>query len=89
MRDSHPGRPLPIDVHTFPVDVSPYGVRGMAGNVRDWTSTTFGDGPEKVIKGGAFDDSIDGCRAASRLPLDPDSRSSSVCFRLVRPFTAG
>jgi serine/threonine-protein kinase len=27
---------LPVVVDSFPVDASPYGVRGMAGNVKDW-----------------------------------------------------
>ncbi|MFT4625446.1 MAG: sulfatase activating formylglycine-generating enzyme, partial [Myxococcota bacterium] len=35
-RGSLEGRPLPRPVDSFPIDVSPYGVRGMAGNVRDW-----------------------------------------------------
>lgn len=34
--DSHVGRPQPPVVDSYPVDESPYGVRGMAGNSRDW-----------------------------------------------------
>jgi serine/threonine-protein kinase len=33
---SHPERKGVMSVHSYPTDVSPYGVRGMAGNVRDW-----------------------------------------------------
>ncbi|WP_438037298.1 SUMF1/EgtB/PvdO family nonheme iron enzyme [Sorangium sp. So ce204] len=33
---SHPERKRVMSVHEYPTDVSPYGVRGMAGNVRDW-----------------------------------------------------
>ncbi|MCB9760708.1 MAG: SUMF1/EgtB/PvdO family nonheme iron enzyme [Alphaproteobacteria bacterium] len=36
MWDSHAARPLPARVTAFPVDESPYGARGLAGNVRDW-----------------------------------------------------
>ena len=36
MRDSHADRPLPAAVDTYPVDRSPYQVRGMAGGIRDW-----------------------------------------------------
>lgn len=37
MRDSHiPGRLTPSVIDSYPVDESPYGVRGMAGNSRDW-----------------------------------------------------
>jgi serine/threonine protein kinase/formylglycine-generating enzyme required for sulfatase activity len=35
-RDSGPGRQIPSGVDSFPVDASPYGVRGLAGNVMDW-----------------------------------------------------
>ena len=84
---SAPLRPSRTSVSAYPTDASPYGARGMAGNIRDWTSTRFGDGVEKVVKGGAYEDSIDGCRCAARLPVDPDARRSSVGFRLVRPFS--
>ncbi|UQA57422.1 SUMF1/EgtB/PvdO family nonheme iron enzyme [Polyangium aurulentum] len=33
---SHSDRKSVMPVHYYPTDVSPYGVRGMAGNVRDW-----------------------------------------------------
>ncbi|MFT4977249.1 MAG: sulfatase activating formylglycine-generating enzyme, partial [Myxococcota bacterium] len=37
MQLSHsPDRRLPADITDYPVDTSPYGVRGMAGNARDW-----------------------------------------------------
>jgi len=40
-RLSHAGHPLPADVDSFPVDESIYGVRGLAGNVRDWCLDPF------------------------------------------------
>ena len=47
MRDSHPQKPSMASVGEFPVDESPYGVRGMAGNVRDWCADPFRPlGPE-------------------------------------------
>ncbi|MCA9542677.1 MAG: SUMF1/EgtB/PvdO family nonheme iron enzyme, partial [Myxococcales bacterium] len=36
MLESHPQRPMIASVDAFEHDESPYGVRGMAGNVRDW-----------------------------------------------------
>jgi formylglycine-generating enzyme required for sulfatase activity len=36
MSGSHPERKGVTPVQEYPTDVSPYGVRGMAGNVRDW-----------------------------------------------------
>jgi len=47
-------------VDEFPTDVSVYGVRGMAGNMRDWTSTEHvggsGEGARigRVVRGGAW-----------------------------------
>ncbi|MCK6528378.1 bifunctional serine/threonine-protein kinase/formylglycine-generating enzyme family protein [Myxococcota bacterium] len=40
-RDSHAGRPLLAPVSSFPVDESPYGVRGCAGNSRDWCADAW------------------------------------------------
>lgn len=43
---SHPDRKNVMPVHSYPTDVSPYGVRGMAGNVRDWCLDAWHiDGP--------------------------------------------
>ncbi|MEL6343395.1 MAG: SUMF1/EgtB/PvdO family nonheme iron enzyme [Myxococcota bacterium] len=44
MQDSHaPGRRLPSSVSAYPLDESPYGVRGMAGNARDWCLDPFSE----------------------------------------------
>ncbi len=54
------GRPLPAVVSATPEDVSPYGMRGAAGNVRDWMLEPFSlpDGPanpdERGLRGGCF-----------------------------------
>ncbi len=36
MVSSRPGPASPAPVDAYPIDESPYGVRGLAGNVRDW-----------------------------------------------------
>ncbi len=36
IRDSHAGERAPAPIGAFPVDESVYGVRGLAGNTRDW-----------------------------------------------------
>ena len=41
MRESHAQRPLPAKVDAFPADLSPYGVRGLGGNVRDLCGDVF------------------------------------------------
>ncbi len=48
MKESHAGRPLWADVDSFPEDESPYGVRGMAGNVEDWCADVYERGGPAV-----------------------------------------
>jgi serine/threonine-protein kinase len=36
VRDSQLGRFLPARIQDHPLDISPYGVKGLAGNIRDW-----------------------------------------------------
>ena len=43
MRRSHVGHALPADVTAYPADVSPYGVRGLAGNVVDRCGDPWSD----------------------------------------------
>ncbi|MCB9662957.1 MAG: SUMF1/EgtB/PvdO family nonheme iron enzyme [Alphaproteobacteria bacterium] len=46
---SRPGRPMPAAVGDFPVDASPYGVRGTVGNVCDWCADVYRpEGPRLV-----------------------------------------
>ena len=56
MRDSRPLGPGPVSIDDFPTDCSVYGVRGLAGNVRDWTSTCVGDtlGTDAMLKDIAY-----------------------------------
>ncbi len=44
MRDSHQGPRLLVGVDRFPLDESPYGVRGLAGNSRTWCLDLEKDG---------------------------------------------
>ncbi len=43
MRESRPFTNQPEPVGTFPTDESPYGVRDMAGCIREWVGDVFGD----------------------------------------------
>ena len=46
MLGSHAGVPDAVPVTAHPTDASPYGVRGMAGNVRDWCGDVWrAEGP--------------------------------------------
>jgi eukaryotic-like serine/threonine-protein kinase len=43
MRESRPFMQQPEPVGSFPVDVSPYGARDMAGGMREWVGDIFGE----------------------------------------------
>jgi len=43
--------PLPAVVDSYPIDVSPYGVRGMGGNVRDWCADFWNRRGPALING--------------------------------------
>ncbi len=65
-------------------DTSPYGVRDMAGNVREWTSTLSpGSSSMAVIKGGAWVDLSINARAAHREYAPKGGLSHIVGFRCV------
>lgn len=53
MRHSHVGvgRALKASVDGCPVDESPYGVRGMGGNVRDWCRDAFQPEGPRIVDG--------------------------------------
>ena len=42
---------LPEPVDSYPVDISPYGVRGIAGNAQDWCLDPFVEGGAVVVDG--------------------------------------
>ena len=89
MRDSRPGTPMAEPIATFEWDVSPYGVRDMAGGIADWCipdprRTAPREPREVVSRGGAWCDwSID-CRLASRRRYLATEHSARVGVRLAR-----
>jgi serine/threonine-protein kinase len=61
MADSHAGRRLPSVVESYPVDESPYGVRGMAGNMEDWCADAWRDeGPQTDGRCVVREEALDG-----------------------------
>jgi serine/threonine-protein kinase len=87
--DSHAGRPpRPAPIDAYPQDESPYGVRGMGGNVRDWVVDDRAPrtGPVvalyRFVKGGHFLGAPHLARCALRhhLPLPWEDGTG---FRLV------
>jgi eukaryotic-like serine/threonine-protein kinase len=89
MRDSRPGSPLAEAIGTFEWDVSPYGVRDLAGGVADWCipdprRTAPREPREVVSRGGAWCDWAIDCRLASRRRYLASEHSARVGVRLAR-----
>ncbi|MCK6530632.1 bifunctional serine/threonine-protein kinase/formylglycine-generating enzyme family protein [Myxococcota bacterium] len=99
VRESHRDRPQPAVVDSFPADDSPYGVRGLAGNMRDWCADVFRpEGPApppgkvptpdpdapRVYRGGSWSFVARSARAADRSGSLPGDRWANVGFRLAR-----
>ena len=85
-RTSRPGRPQPEAVGVFPTDVSPYGVRDLAGGMRDWCGdATYGGARQhRPVRGGSWSTNARNCRAANRLGYEPWYVYSNGGFRLAR-----
>jgi serine/threonine-protein kinase len=95
MYDSRPELSQPEPVGAFPLDVSPYGARDMAGGIREWVSDVYGvaasqdpelatsESVQRVIRGGAWALTEHFARAACRYHMLPRFRNSVVGFRLA------
>jgi formylglycine-generating enzyme required for sulfatase activity len=75
------GRPGPLPVDDYPSDVSVYGVRGAAGNLRDWTGTTVKQGEGET----ALDASVIRGAAAEFAGTSDFTIMSRCAFRWVLP----
>jgi serine/threonine-protein kinase len=89
MRESRPDLPAPEPCGSFPADVSPYGVRDMAGGVAEWVlppAPPEGHGLISHIasRGGAWCDWRVDCYLGARRAYFVEERSARVGFRLVR-----
>jgi formylglycine-generating enzyme required for sulfatase activity/tRNA A-37 threonylcarbamoyl transferase component Bud32 len=105
LQPSHAARPSPSRVDAFPVDESVYGIRGLAGNTRDWCvdpfrpeGAPFGAGrpalaapPDapRVDRGGAWASRPELARVSFRFRDPPAHRNGVLGFRLARPFPSG
>ncbi len=81
-REEHP-RPEPIGA--FETDCSPYGVRDMAGGVREWCDDWF-DEPRglRVVRGGAWNLGGSYARVCNRDGLGPADVAINLGFRAVK-----
>ncbi len=85
----------PLEIGLFADGASPWGVLDMAGNVAEWTSTTYEARPRDskpftgrfglpIIRGGSWDDNSRTCRSAARdVRRSAAYRSTTVGFRCV------
>ena len=90
MKDSRPRRPQPEPVGAFVTDVSPYGVRDLAGGMRDWCGEdNYGGDPQRrPVRGGSWFSLARNCRTAFRLGVVPWLVNSYYGFRLARALAA-
>jgi serine/threonine-protein kinase len=83
MADSTPGEPNLRPAGAFAADVSPYGVRDMAGGVREWCRDRVDEGRElAVCRGGAWYLRGRECAVTSRWIVDAETRNPGIGFRL-------
>ncbi|MEN0064403.1 MAG: bifunctional serine/threonine-protein kinase/formylglycine-generating enzyme family protein [Myxococcota bacterium] len=91
----------PIAVNEYPTDRSCYGLRGMAGNVRDWCRNGYlrlgnpepglieganiEGDPLRMTRGGGYASAAKNLRCAARTVLRYDGFLALIGFRLVRP----
>jgi len=87
MQESRRERSGPVVIDEFATDVSVYGVRGLSGNLRDWTSSERVEGAGKnrrvccVHRGGAWGLEAAYSRAAGRYWNVPTKVYTNIGFR--------
>jgi serine/threonine-protein kinase len=87
MRDSRQGRPRPEPVGVFEPDRSVFGVRDLAGGIREWCGdTSYGpDATRRPIRGGSWFAYARFCRSAHRNGHEPWFVHSNHGFRVALP----
>jgi serine/threonine-protein kinase len=84
MRLSRAGSFAPEVVGAFATDVSPFGVRDLAGGIAEWTATPFDRDPRaRCVKGGAWSTRAHRCAASFRAMMLAHHVSGDLGFRLV------
>jgi hypothetical protein len=74
--------PGPVSAH--PGNSSPFGVRELAGDVWEWTSTVLHGHDEAVVCGGSYDNPYRAVQASSKGLNDRQQASKAVGFRCAQ-----
>jgi len=87
MRFSRPESPAqPEPVGTFEHDISPYGVRDLAGGVQEWCQPIDDrdeSGEQRPIKGGGWGEDERVCHLAGTIEILAEARNARTGFRLA------
>ena len=88
MRDTREAGAALEAVGTVAEDVSPYGVRDMAGLVREWCDGWFSEGVgQRPIRGGSWSDPPEECDATRRRGAHATLTADNLGFRVLLEFT--
>jgi len=75
---------MPEPIALYPIDESPYGVRDLAGGMREWTSSRLeGPAPWRITKGGSWAHGSGIARSAGLTANAPENVFPSLGFRIV------
>lgn len=81
---SSPDKAQPAPVGTYSTDVSPYGVRDLAGGVREWCAGWFDQRNDQcLVRGGSWNFGPIGAHCAYRMGCAPKLSFSFLGFRLA------
>lgn len=81
------GKTQPEPIGVYDTDCSPYGVRDLAGGIREWCSSWFSrKNDERLVRGGSWNFGEIGAHAAYRLGCTPNLSYPFIGFRLVHRF---
>lgn len=85
MASSRPGRAQPEPVGAFASDTSLFGVRDLAGGIREWCGdTSFDDNADlRPVRGGAWTSAERLTRAANRYGYEAHSVRTNIGFRVA------
>ncbi len=87
MQDTREAGPAMEQVGTVTGDSSPYGVRDMAGLVREWCGSWFSKGVgHRTIRGGSWSDPGEACGATARRGAPPTLTADDLGFRVLLEF---